>query len=152
MTSYLFLDIDGVISLYGTKSGFRSLNKQRIRNLRDVVRATGCHIVISSTWRLYPEMMSLLRRRFAYKGLSIFGRTPILLGVDGQGKRGEEIKTWLDDYAPIIPYTFAIVDDMERDQFVGKDFDFSSNFVQTNPNQGLTKEKAAAIIDILNGS
>lgn len=149
MQKYLFLDIDGVISLYGTMSGFRSLNKQRLRNLRDVVKSTGCDIVISSTWRLYPDMMRLLHKRFAYKGVRISGWTPVIFHVDRETKRGEEIKQWLDEYAPAAPYMFAIVDDMDKENFVDKNFDFSSNFIQTDPNQGLTKEKAAAIIDLL---
>lgn len=163
MRKVLFLDIDGVLNTLGYESEGPSqrwkigswrwhaemLMPDRVVKLLEVVRQTGCELVISSAWRYDNEPRAIteylnwnLERALAPSPtfpdlyFDIQHKTPIV------GSRGDEIAIWLglntvDRYAIVDDW-----DDFREDQ---KPF-----FVQTDPKVGLTDEDAHALIEILN--
>lgn len=135
----LFLDVDGVLNMHSS-GGPMALNKKRIKELARVVETTGCKLVLSSTWRKLDDAKRKLRNHLGYKGMKIYSQTPADYFVERQ-VRGDEIQMWLDNHTVEC---YAIVDD---------DGDMLDHqrpfFVQTDGNQGLTAEKADALIEIL---
>lgn len=135
----LFLDVDGVLNTTKSKS-FYSLGKSYLRRLSEVVEKTGCRVVISSTWRKDPFMLKVLRKRLQYRGIEIYGTTPIAKS----GPRGAEIQAWLLDHEGSVE-KYAILDDgvdMLQTQL--------PNFFQTDPDHGLTPTIAYRVIYHLN--
>ena len=52
LTKFIFLDVDGVLNSkpYCERTG-RELNPENVRQLKEIVDATGARIVLSSTWK-----------------------------------------------------------------------------------------------------
>jgi len=137
----LFLDIDGVLvtgeSMALTKSP-HAFGKGPLSELHRILDATGCKIVISSTWR-FQGMDNLVKELWVL-GLrvgEIVGATPIL-----ETGRGNEILAWLGKNPA---EKFVVVDDESHE--LGP---VSSHLVQTDLTTGLTPELAAKIIEALN--
>ena len=162
----LFLDIDGVINTVGAELGFRycyglqesyprsEKHKQKfffdpacLYYLREIVKETGCKIVISSTWRLGATIEEM-KSWFECPEIkdAIIDKTPIFhpdthpLLVDRRGRlqRGEEIKAWLDAHPEATHY--AILDD-DSDMDVVMD-----GFFKTCSYDGLKKDVAYKVI------
>jgi len=133
----LFLDVDGVLSLYRNNSTF-GLSKPCIKQLKRIIEETGAKIVVSSTWRLLPRTLDILKRKLKYRGLYIYDVTPV------SGIRGKEIEEWLDTHSDIDNY--VILDD-DTDMLDSQ----LSHFVKTSMLDGLTEEKATQAINILLG-
>ncbi|MCR9162889.1 MAG: HAD domain-containing protein [Nannocystaceae bacterium] len=131
----LFLDIDGVLNVVGAADTERA-----VAQLRRVVSTTGCHIVLSSAWRLFKRPFKAIRERFGFAGPFI-GCTPDLKGQP----RGLEIAAWLAG-APNPPSRWAVVDDEGDMDFV------RHRFVQTNPRVGLGETEADQLIAMLTGA
>lgn len=133
----LFLDVDGVLNHYGSKS-LLAISKPKLRLLRRVVNESGCYIVVSSTWRKLDHTRRRLIKRLGYSRLSVYDWTTVKQIKIGQ-KRGDEIQIWLDDHPSITNY--VIVDD---------DSDFLPHqmprFVKTDGNMGLTDANVDAIL------
>lgn len=164
----LFLDFDGVLNSHESQNayvddhpevlreimepGYRigdQLGPALVERLNQIVEATGCHVVVSSTWRHQEGPASNLEkilRRFGYR-YSVFDTTPIDRTCewhDGQcseGHRGGEINQWLIENSHIrIGSQFAIVDD-------GSDMKpHKEHLVQTNMDFGLQDEHVERII------
>lgn len=159
----IFLDIDGVLNSADTvsdwekktgTSGYGGFFEETdeitngdvkwgeglVRNLKYIVKKTGADIVISSTWRHYfsvdkfKEMFAI----YDWHNAPVIDRTPY-----GGKIRGLEVNTWLNKHAQYTNY--VILDD--SDDFMVSQI---KNFVQTNPEVGLTKEDANKAIEILN--
>lgn len=140
----LFLDVDGVLNSSRSRS-IRALSRGALRRLSRVVDATGCMIVVSSTWRLHPEFLTLLRRRLAHRNIHIIGITDKLMdGHDRPVERGVEIHQWMIDHPGVTAY--AILDDTDEMLRYQRQF-----FVQTNMAVGMTDEDAEKAISILGG-
>lgn len=133
---YLFLDVDGVLSLYRNKSMF-GLSKPCLKQLERIIKETNAKIVLSSTWRLFPETLSFLKKNLKYRELYVYDVTPV------SGKRGAEIEEWLDTHSDIDSY--VILDD-DSDMLDSQ----LSHFIKTNMKEGLTPELADKAIEILN--
>lgn len=105
MRKIIFLDIDGVLnsldyfeSVKGHK-GYKEINPEKVKLLKEIVERTGAKIVLSSTWRdlgrrkyepdhpLYAYLIDTLREY----GLEIIDHTPYI-----NQDRPKEIKAWLD--------------------------------------------------------
>jgi len=156
----LFLDIDGVLNdtgfnvdwchrfKRGVPMGF---NPRSMEALNQVIEATQCELVLSSSWRLdIPDNITLegfdflLKTHGCRKG--VVGVTPISLRKtppptptpSNYNSRTFEIQEYLDTHKHA---RYAVVDD---------DFIDIPNFVQTNPDVGLTFTDAAMLITILN--
>ena len=163
----LFLDIDGVLNCMNVVDKKPSndervygFNPDLVKNLKKVVDATGCRIVVSSSWRYHldyapfqPKMewRKVLAEMMGYDASTLFiGNTP----RGNSGKRGEEILAWIlenkDAYGVYqsVPIRICVVDDEIGDIICNID---SRNVVKTDMRKGLTEEDADRIIEILNG-
>lgn len=131
----LFLDVDGVINVYGDKD-----NEEALEQLYRIIKETNCRIVLSSMWRLQglESAESAMRERLNYKGPKIYGVTPDLKGAP----RGNEIAAWIA--SNLEPMTcWAVVDDIDEMQYVQR------RFVQTNPRIGIDELAADLLIELL---
>lgn len=150
----LFLDIDGVLNShqwfeerrakYGFDTQFREIDPKLVALLDDIIEKTGCHIVLSSTWRL----SSSWRADLEAQGLStdfMIDRTPSMHRPDGAGveycERGREVLAWLEENPHVTKH--AIVDD-------DRDFFTYQPLFRTRFETGLTREIADEIISHLN--
>ena len=105
MRKIIFLDIDGVLNSVDyfeqvkDCKGYKEINPEKVKLLKEIVERTGAKIVLSSTWRdlsrrkcepdhpLYTYLIDTLKEY----GLEIMEHTPYI-GQD----RPKEIKAWLD--------------------------------------------------------
>lgn len=144
----LFLDCDGVISTY--RAGWK-LDSEKIILLWHILKATGCKIVISSSWRreTLEETLETTFSEFPFKD-DIIGITPRLELLIKQGDwefdtpfRGLEINAYLNSLDKEVKY--AILDD-------DTDFlwDQKDHLVHTDPYLGLSMENVREVVKILN--
>lgn len=148
----LFLDIDGVVN---SEEYFKKRSKGEHPTDIDnymallvyrITEATGCKIVLSSSWRGYAPGEAEIERMI---GIKLHDRTPRGRARRNQAdqlehvERGEEIKQWLDAHPEVTRY--AILDDdsdMLDEQL--------PNFFKTEWKVGITDEIAARVIAHLN--
>ena len=157
---YLFLKIDGVLDTYRYREILKKYSQhfidengllydpKVILNLERIIEATDAKIVITSTWRLYDDMKALWHS-WGLAG-EVVGVTSTVLKEKAIGKfrvhyghRGMEVEEWLQNNAT-EPYNYAILDD--GDDFLPHQ---ANHLVLTNPYDGLTKEIADRVIEIL---
>lgn len=132
----IFLDIDGVICLKPPKT----LDEGTLKCLKRIVDTTGAVIILSSTWRVYPEYKQIVVDALTKLGLTLYGVT-----VDRPfGPRHTEIQEFLDDNPTIEK--FAIIDDQMDAEIMGK----PGTFFLTDYPDGLTAAIADRIIIHLN--
>lgn len=164
----LFLDVDGVLalgrltyvddSIPPTPIGIL-VEELQFKTLRRIILQTGASIVLSSDWRLDPNLVDELNRTLdEFLIPRPIDHTPFQDGeyLLFEEARTIEIKKWLDKHPEV--QKFAILDDLD---LVG----FGSNFFQTEcdfmdveeapedgpiENFGLTKEIADKVIAHLN--
>lgn len=147
----LFLDIDGVCN---SRRWFRTMAKrdpnfkrwhevdpELVKLVRQIIKETNCRVVLSSTWRLYPEARNVVRQKVCYfidvtKDLQAGAKRGV---VD----RGYEVQEWLDRHDTVTQY--AILDD-DAD-FMPEQWLFKTTF-----DQGLTPDIAEAVIHHLNAA
>ena len=169
----LFLDCDGVLNRRPTKeelvgkdrhgmsdkefeNAIVGLNPLLVANLKKIVDATDCKIVASTSWRYYddhPTVGSDWRKTLSEmigRDKSIFiGNTPILSFEDSlkSKRRGNEIKSWLDNNVEPGTVRYCVVDD-ETCDIVGAIP--NKRIVKTDMNVRLTENDANKIIRVLN--
>jgi len=157
----LFLDFDGVLNSadswrkrpdgwVGPWEGNREiplsllairLDPERVRILNDVLERTGAKVVLSTSWRNWPEQ-DYVRERLDEAGFAgtIVGATP---GWLGPGKRrGDEIQAWLDQNQGEVE-AFAILDDSDD---MG---DLMPYLVNVDPMTGLNESYAPKLVELL---
>lgn len=145
----LFLDIDGVLNSRQFVYRQRAKDKNyrlwldtdpiAVALVQRIIRETKCKVVLSSTWRHYPEARkhvtdNVCRFIDVTKDLNNKHRKN---GVD----RGYEIDEWLSRHPSVTKY--AILDD-------DSDFFPFQWLFKTTFKDGLTPEIAQAVIDHLN--
>lgn len=140
----LFLDVDGVLNSENTfrkhPNAHFPIDPYMVLLLDRIVHATGCRVVLSSSWRHHAESVEHIKKHIC----PILDITPTLNGV-----RGEEIREWMmrwqDGFHPEyeIITKFAIVDD-------DSDFLPGQPLFKTSWKEGLTDEIAQKIISHLN--
>ncbi len=162
----VFLDIDGVLV---TSSGLidQKLNPRCVQQLGRIVHATDAKLVVSSTWRMYPDYMKKLRAAFADAkaklgcdlGAALIGGTPVLKGKT----RAEEILAWLGSAeaktagVPTTGAPFAILEDSPCHLRHMEAFGLSNAVVQTKmdgkneADEGITAGHANQVVAILLG-
>ena len=134
----LFLDIDGVVNCARTyKAGTSNfpLDPYMAFLVARIVEATGCKVVLSSSWRYHEESAEQVRQRV----VDFIDVTPKLNGLTS---RGTEIDKWLEAHPEVTKY--AILDDnsdMLEEQM--------PNFFLCPWETGLTDEIAQNVIDHL---
>lgn len=139
MKRLLFLDVDGVLN--NIKSNL-DLYPESLKLLSNVVAKTKCNIVLSSTWRLYPETRAELEAAFLeYKIPKWIGFTPELR------YRHEEITKWLLENVS-EPTNIVILDD-DGDAKLQKDVELvKASFVRTSFDSGFTFDHAQKVISL----
>lgn len=153
MARVLFLDVDGVLnhsgSYTGNALGAQPIEPDAVALLNEVIDATGCYIVLSSSWRGMGELEDKLRACGALRHVyPMDWRTPRLESVTKGGVivatvRGNEIATWLQCHPDVERY--AIVDDDSDMLPEQKPF-----FVQTSfTGGGLQRHHADQLIELL---
>ena len=146
----LFLDADGVLNRCGMSG--QGLETDKCDLLADLCRSTGCHVVVSSTWRWIPHMHERLLVMFRQRGIPCAGGTKVLnpgtgkfrpdgVEITAPAPRRDEIAEWLSRHPQVTRY--AIVDDnSDADDGTGR-------FVRTGSFEGLTPEKTEELRKLL---
>jgi len=141
----LFLDIDGVVNYAKTfhrayghegKGGIIGFDPFMVLLVNRIVEATGCQIVLSSSWRYGEESRAEVRRN----NINFVDITPMSRGLH---VRGWEINEWLLAHPEVRRY--AILDD-NSDMLTTQ----MENFFKCAWNEGLTEELANQVIAHLN--
>lgn len=140
----LFLDIDGVCNSRDFvrrtgKSLWNTTDPEAAKLVQRIIKETGCKVVLSSTWRMYPDSRKAVRQQVC----KYIDCTKDLQGGAKRGvvDRGHEVQEWLDRHPEVTQY--AILDD---------DSDFLPNqwLFKTSFDTGITEEIAEAVIHHLN--
>jgi HAD domain in Swiss Army Knife RNA repair proteins len=133
----LFLDIDGVVNCSTTPTrsdDFIGIDPYMALLVGRIIDATGCSVVLSSSWRYHEESMAEVRQRVC----NFVDVTPKNSGLTS---RGTEIKAWLESHPEVSRY--AILDD-------NTDFLDGQPLFKTAWEKGLTDEIANSVIAYLN--
>ena len=150
---YIFLDIDGVLNnrqhyrrchkKYGGRFICENMpfNPRSLKNLKRIVKYTDAKIILSSSWRMSKECMTILKARLIEYGMKIYDVTKVI-----DGDRGREITCYINDKEIGLVFDGSrviIIDDNIKD--IKNHFD-KSYIVKTNPNKGLTYFKTLEAI------
>lgn len=85
---YIFLDVDGVLNnkkhykklhnKYGGRFCCQDMpfNPRSLKNLRNIIDATGAKLVLSSSWRKDEACLIVLKARLMEYGMKIHSMTP----------------------------------------------------------------------------
>jgi len=130
---YIFLDIDGVIcttSVYGkgmnNKWGVYMFDVKCVAILNFILQETGAEIILTSDWRTQHTLQEM-REIFAYNSVlkGPIGFTPSMKSYGGlnlQGGRADEIKSWLVTHAWKNDIKWVAVDDLKMGEFLEPNF------------------------------
>ena len=133
----IFLDVDGVLNNWAWVNNMwqmyhidvnqtHDLNKYALCLLSLIVKETGAHVVISSSWRRIRHAKQRLISYLNEWNIPVAGETPFL---GGDFSRGDEIQAWLDEHPEVE--RFVILDD--DDDMCG----LLTHLVQTDYKSGL---------------
>lgn len=135
----LFLDVDGCLNRIGTHP--KGLDSDKVEQLRWIVSATGCAIVLSSTWRKTQHQRERVRLMLEEIGATFAGSTPVLdrmvNGLWQAQPREVEIKAWIDENGGVS--RFVILDDEALPAL-------APFHVRTDGAEGLTAAKAREVV------
>ena len=153
MLKVLFLDVDGVLCC----NEYAVLQPELLANLRLVVEHTGCVVVVSSDWRMFPDKLGELVRALKMRGIRVVGKTRAVTNGAGD-ERPNEIKHFLTSFRermkrqgkPFKIRRWCAVDDRNLTLEDGGEICGPSRFVQTDVEKGLTFDIAMKIINALN--
>lgn len=146
----VFLDIDGVLNVYGTKFGdevwssplCKGISRHLVVLLNRITDATGARIVVSSSWRNSNDPaveVALFDAGVTAYMTGRTGRAP--MGCSYQ--RGWEIAEWLNEHPEVQDY--VVLDDETCDM------DNLPPYRIVDVVNGLTEANVAEAIRILNG-
>ena len=140
----IFLDIDGVIDSYESRS---RLDPVLMGRLGVIIEKTGADIVVSSSWRgrTIEETVRMMTdgRRNPFVGDNPFPYPDRIVGITpALGRdRGREIELYLK----IHPCEGYVILDDDPDMLPSQ----MERFVQTDPEKGITDEDVRKAIEIL---
>ena len=138
----LFLDIDGVVCLHGKNANEDEIfDGASCRRLREIIDVTGCKLVLTSSWRLFPESIRLMFRQFKPFGITkekFLGRTPL------RDDRGDEVMAYLKRRPQIDRFVA-----LDNQAFCSKEFP-QERLILTKEESGITEEIKVRCIAILN--
>ena len=147
-SSYIFLDIDGVLNCSSTRTHERHTHypqKDLLENLRKIHETVpGLVVILSSTWRLTQEARDLVDLYLGKIGMEISGYTGDK-SLDASGDRPDEILEYLQKNNISSPW--VAIDDMAMLEMNNCIKDI--NFCRTDDRYGLTIEKAEEVISKL---
>ena len=155
---FIFLDCDGVVSRY-RQSQFDPhpplFERSKMQLIREIVKATGAQIVLSSDWRLKPENKDRVTWELVQNDCpEPIGYTP-WFSTDGTCRRPLEILTWLKNAfrtTGMISASFVILDDIHLERYcdtIRQRVMIEAHHVWTPPTIGITSELALRAIDVL---
>jgi hypothetical protein len=140
----LFLDIDGVVCLHekdvvnwGEDAADDIFDDGCCLRLKQILDATGCKLVLSSSWRLYQKDVQNMLAQFKPFGITrkdFIGVTPLLK------RRSDEIMTFAETHSEID--IFVAVDD---EDFSDARFP-AEKLVLTEQERGITEDVKCEII------
>lgn len=135
----LFLDIDGVCNsrafmVAQPKGGILGIDPIAAARVRRIIAATGCEVVLSSSWRLWDKSKAQVMEEVC----EFMDITP---DNRGTSDRGCEVIAWLDNHPEVSQH--AILDD-------NSDFHGGQPLFKTTWEAGLTDEITEAVIAHLN--
>lgn len=142
----LFLDIDGVCNslAYAQRNNmnlWHATDPALVKLVRRIIKETKCDVVLSSTWRLYPEARAVVKRDVCH---FIDVTKDMQAGAKrGVVERGIEVQEWLDRHPAVTQY--AILDD--EPDFLPHQWLFKTTF-----EMGITEDIAQAVIHHLNAA
>ncbi len=127
----IFLDIDGVLQLLGSDT--EEFDEKSCKNLKRILTATGCKLVLTSSWRLYASYRAMLfefLKPYSITRDDFIGKTKLL------ESRAKEIYSYLKKHTEIEDYIILDDEDMASPLIPqGKQF-------KTDPQKGITKSIA----------
>ena len=148
--SFIFLDVDGVLNCRTTKDtidGYRGIEDNKVKLLKDLVDATGALIILISSWKLswtsneahkcYQDTMAnYLDEKLAKYGLQVKEK----INEDYTFGRGDAINKFLDiiKASRCVVSSFVILDD---ELFDYQDAKLMYHLVQTSFQNGGLQEK-----------
>ncbi len=140
MKTVLFLDVDGVLNCV---RGEFALSDTALSHLAYLVSRLGCDIVITSSWRLYADSLTLLRQAFELHGI------PAWIGVtpDSCGPRWAEILAWVFDHLDADSLVIIVDDDDDADPRHHAPLPVPCLFFQADPAIGLNRQMTRRILD-----
>ena len=140
MSKIIFLDIDGVLNdgftILGTGKDFPT--KDHLDCLKQIVDATNAEIVLSSSWRYYPEYKNDVKNALRNVQLQFIYVTKEL-----PKGRDAEVREWLSRHPEVENY--LILDDLNEFSDELKEHQVLTAFAT-----GLLPEHVKKAIDILN--
>ena len=152
----LFLDIDGVLNRTATAPQI-NIEQDKVDRLKGVLGTSGADIVLTTYWRCFEGYIGYVLGRMGAQGDRVVGRTPGEPHLMNSVKHDANVK-----YARIVEIEtyltnrfgedrsgwpkFAVVDDK---QVVPAGHEWSDRFVKTEPEVGLTDERARALATAL---
>lgn len=134
----IFLDVDGVLNSVADKWSTELSTESHLLLLKQLVDTTGAKIVLSSSWRKIPSLLSVLEAKLQSLGLSIYSSTRSVPGT-----RGIEIKDWLTHSGEDIEQFVILDDDSDMDEYT------NTNLVHTRASIGLQPDDVAKAKEIL---
>lgn len=154
----LFLDFDGVLNSEGYRDDpdlylEAPIEPAKMPLLKRIVDATGCKIVLSTSWRDYwsftgehtDRIGTFIDKIFSDFGMRVTGKTP----ERNFFRRDEEVDFWLRDHHFITKIeSYCILDDIDEIFF---DANIREHLILTNSKIGLTDDDVKRAIDMLNG-
>ncbi len=104
----LFLDYDGVINIDPYNFGNKPYDEHCMANVNRLCKEFNLKIVVSSSWKNYPDYQSRLYVSGLDESITILGKT------DTFGFREEEIKEYIKEHIHINK--FIVLDDARLDE------------------------------------
>ena len=168
MFRFLFLDIDGVLNTNQFLQQQFLLHEEHVVDYNDpanhimpekvdlinhLVKETGALVVLSSSWRIVVGVAKT-QESLNHRGATfeIFGATRNRVEVTGRMSqfipRWVEIQDFLLRTGKQHIENFVILDDLDE----ASNDEMRSQFIQTDPNVGLSNEQFEQAISILNGT
>lgn len=139
----LFLDVDGVLNWDDLRRGSPScdvVSQEAIERIRDLCEKFDLSIIVSSTWRRYPDLMEILEKGLIKSCLRIWDTTPTDLDTCNRG-RGVYISKWLENHGDVTSY--IIIDDDIYDMQ-----DHKGHCIKTDDKEGFTEAKLKEAIEL----
>lgn len=147
LNKILFLDIDGVLNMYGasyysfawTNLGTNAIERHLVRRLEFILElVSDLNIVISSSWRQEPLINKLTELNFKYMD-RIVGRTP-----RRNKARGLQILDYINEHDV---HTYIVLEDEIADVVTYIDRD---RIIEVDMNEGLSNKNAIDTVISIN--
>lgn len=140
MKNILFLDVDGVLN---SLSSNEELSSDLLNNLKVIVDHFKCDIVLSSSWRCYPDSIKTLTYAFEEHNIPKWKSiTPDLCG-----ERWTEIKDWIDKNVNELCNVIVLDDDSDADMKDNSPDHVNYCFFQTDVAKGLDESATKILLD-----